>query len=302
MAFLRRPAARPVAPPGTFERIDDVRKSIHELYAKLSGPAVKAFGTLTVPPVPGRDPLLEAQALAGTMTRHLGIGDVRVIVAFTRLGTRENGMHVGEVELGPGPEYFVTLSAHYQDDPRDVPAVLAHEVMHVFLHRKGIRYPGLARNEILTDTATLYLGLGWPMLNAYRVDVTQGLYTRRRTTSRVGYLSPPEMGYVLAKRALAFGEDTRPRVAGAARAAYELGRQRASDDYDRAPMAGCGRAARAKYDQDKRSGRDSVDYRFTGPGKVTFACPACGHPTRLPVDRSATARCVTCHSTFRCVS
>jgi hypothetical protein len=218
MAFLRRPG--PVAPPGAFDRLDDVRSSIHDLYANLSEPVVKAFGPLVLPPSPGRDPLGEAQRTAAAMTRHLGIGDARVIVAFGPLDG-----HVGEVELGPGPEYFVTLSPHHHD----VPAVLAHEVTHVFLHRRGIRHADLARNEILTDTAALYLGLGRPMLAAYRVDVVEGRYTRRRTTYRVGYLSPPEMGYVLAKRALAFGEEAGP-FDGVAAEAYRVGHRRALED------------------------------------------------------------------------
>jgi len=288
MAFLRRP--RPVAPPGTFDRLGDVRGSIHELYTRLSGPAVKAFGTLVLPP-PGPDPLIEAQRAAAALTRHLGIGDARVIVGFSTLGA-----HVGEVELGPGPEYFVTLSAHYQDDPRDIPAILAHEVMHVFLHRRGIQHADPARNEILTDTATLYLGIGRPMLAAYRVDVLRGTYTRRRTTSRVGYLSPPEMGYVLAKRALAFGEDDRPPGRGVAAGAYRLGHQRALEDYARPPLAG---ADRRRYEQDRRAGRSTGEYHFEG-GKVAFACPACGQGTRLPLNRTVRARCPVCRSVFAC--
>ncbi|WP_439381778.1 hypothetical protein [Amycolatopsis lexingtonensis] len=196
------------------------------------------------------------------MARHVGIGDARVLVGF---------------------------SARYQDDPRDIPAVPAHEVTHVFLHRHGLRHADLTRHEILTDTAALYLGLGRPMLAPYRVDVTQGRYTRRRTTSRVGYLSPPEMAYVLAKRALAFGEEVRP-FDGAAAEAYRLGHTRALADYARPPLSGASRADRARYRRDHELGRPAADYHFGG-GKVAFACPACGHGTRLPAGRSARARC-----------
>jgi len=271
MAFLRRP--RPVAPPGTFDRLEDVRGSIHELYAGLTGPVVKAFGTL--PPLPpDHDPLTGAQRVAATVARHLGIGDARMIVAFSALG------------------------AHYRDDPRDIPAVLAHEVTHVFLHRKGIRYPDLVRTEILTDTAALYLGLGRPMLGAYRVEVTQGRYTRRRTTSRVGYLSPPEMGYVLAKRALAFGEPEKP-LAGAAGEAYRTGYRRALEDYARPPLSGAGRAARRQYERDKRAGQATAEYRFDG-ARVVFACPVCHQGTRAPTGRALKVRCAVCRSVFDC--
>jgi hypothetical protein len=166
------------------------------------------------------------------------------------------GAHVGEVELGPGPEYFVTLSAHSQDDPRDIPAILAHEVLPVFLHRRGSRHADPARNEILTDTATLYLGIGRPM--------------------------PADAASTSCR--------------GVAADAYRLGHQRALEDYARPPLAG---ADRRRYEQDRRAGRSTGEYRFEA-GKVAFACPACGQGARLPLNRTVRARCPVCRSVFAC--
>jgi hypothetical protein len=42
--------------------------------------------------------------------------------------------------------------------PSEVLAVLIHECMHYFLGRSGIRYSVTEDNEILTDTATIYMG------------------------------------------------------------------------------------------------------------------------------------------------
>lgn len=320
----RKPEERSelLAPPGTFDRVDAIQDSIRELYTGLSSPKVKAF-TANLAPVLAEvshgDPIMSAQEMARTMARHLGITDAQLIVGFARLGDSGQS-HAGEVELGPGPEYFITLSARYRDDPRDIPAVLAHEVMHVFLHRNGIRFPDPGKNEILTDTATIYLGIGWLMLMAHRVEVTQDRHARWTSTSRLGYISPAEMGYVLAKRALAFDENIEPYLAGnfSARHAYRLGYQRAQQDYAIAPLTGCTGADRAQYTKDKQHATDLTKamgmsglarpyaggYRFDGydPMKVTFACPACHQRIRVAVDKTVRVRCRVCGSIFDCTT
>ncbi|MGK3208375.1 hypothetical protein [Amycolatopsis sp. MEPSY49] len=102
---------------------------------------------------------------------------------------------------------------------------------------------------------------------------------------------------MLAKRALAFGEEVRP-FTGAADGAYRPGHQRALEDYARPPLAS---ADRRQYELDKRVGRSTAEYRFES-SKVAFACPACGHGTRMPLGRRVTARCRTCGSAFHCVT
>lgn len=81
--------------------------------------------------------------------------------------------HPGRVELTPENEYLVELHTRYKEDPRDVAAILAHEITHVFLYRAGLWLPNEYDNEILTDTASTYLGVGWLGLNAFRVTESQ---------------------------------------------------------------------------------------------------------------------------------
>ncbi len=128
------------------------------------------------------------QRIAGVMVAHLRLPEARVIVSF-----REGMTHAANVELEAGPEYFVELNARFKQHRRDIGAALAHEVTHVWLHRLGLAFEGTRANEILTDTAAAYLGAGWLLLDAFRQDAL--------TSQKLGYLTPEEFGYVLAKRA-----------------------------------------------------------------------------------------------------
>ncbi len=110
--------------------------------------------------------------------------------------------HAANVELTAGPEYFIELNERFKTHRKDIGAALAHEVAHVWLHRLDLSFPGTRDNEILTDTATTYLGAGWLLLDAYR---EHGPFSQK-----LGYLTPEEFGYVLAQRAQVFDEDPAP--------------------------------------------------------------------------------------------
>jgi hypothetical protein len=322
MGFLRRkkkprtlPLTSPVTPgpaPATFTKMPVITDALRELYKVLTPAKVRSYTANLAPMfsvMSGADPVMGAQKLARSMALHLGMAEVRLIVSFQELGaTGDGAYHAGNVELGPGPEYFVTLSPRFRQDVRDTAAVLAHEVMHVFLHRNKVWWDDQDRNEILTDTATVYLGTGWLMLNAYRAGQS------------LGYLSPAELGYVLAKRAQAFDENIERYLADnpAARQAYQAGARRAAQDQQAAPLVGCAPAAHRQYLKDKRHAAELTvsagvsgltmpyagGYRFEGHGpmKVVFACPTCHQRLRVPVDRTATIRCGTCRSTHPCLT
>src|SRR5437870_4467056 len=143
-----------------------IRRSITGMYRSLSSGVVSSFGASLTPEsivLPGdSDLIIGVQYLARAIVRHLKLPEARMIVTFRNMND------AGHVELARGPEYFIELHTRYQRDRRDIAAVLAHEVMHVFLHRARCRLPDTHDNEILTDTAATYLGIGWPILNAYR--------------------------------------------------------------------------------------------------------------------------------------
>ncbi|WP_435129788.1 hypothetical protein [Actinacidiphila sp. bgisy144] len=287
-----------------FPHLDTVRRALTALYRRLSADGVARFAASVRPELvdfpDDEDPYLGALRVARVMVRHLRLPDARMVVGFRDMA------HAGSVELAAGPEYFVELHARFRTDRRDVGAALAHEVTHVYLHRLGLEFPGTRDNEILTDTAAAYLGAGWLLLDAYREE--PALRGERITMAayKLGYLTPEEFGYVLAKRALALGDDIEPWLRSPQAAdAYRAGLERARQDLRRPPLAAAPWAARRLYARHRRAGAapDSAGYAFTGPPadlRVSFACPTCFQRIRLPCAGRLRARCALCATELAC--
>ncbi|MFJ8977492.1 hypothetical protein [Streptomyces sp. NPDC102282] len=288
-----------------FPHLDAVRSAITALYRRVSPDGVRAYAT-SLAPVDAAfsdvdDLHLGAQRVAGALVRHLRLPQARVVVGFRRME------HAASVELTAGPEYFIELNDRFRTHRRDIGAALAHEITHVLLHRLGLELPGTRDNEILTDTVTAYLGAGWLLLDAFRQDAL--------SSQKLGYLTPEEFGYVLAKRAFVFGEDpsvwfTSPQ----AYTAYTKGRAEALRDLQRPPLTAAGRAGRRRYARDRRHAGDhpgsatgpsdpSDPYAFESGAdglRVSFACPTCHQRVRVPVRGRTRARCGLCRTVMEC--
>jgi hypothetical protein len=217
--------------------------------------------------------------------------------------------HAGNIELAAGPEYFIELNSRFKTHRRDIGAALAHEVTHVYLHRLDLTFPGTRANEILTDTAAAYLGAGWLLLDAYRQDSV--------SSQKLGYLTPEEFGYVLAKRAIAFDEDPSPWFTSPqGYTAYTKGRAQALRDAQRPPLTTAGWTGRHRYAKERRYAMEnpgraaahhpdagSSAYAFEhGPDglRVSFPCPTCHQRIRVPVRGRVRARCGLCRTVLEC--
>ncbi|MEV0319571.1 hypothetical protein ACIBKX_01470 [Streptomyces sp. NPDC050658] len=295
-----------------YPHLDTVRSAITALYKRLSYDTVHTFDT-SVAPVDvafcDEDDLhLGVQRVAREMVRHLRLPDARMIVSFREME------HAANVELAAGPEYFIELNDRFRTHRRDIGAALAHEVMHVYLHRLDLAFPGTRDNEILTDTATTYLGAGWLLLDAYREDGA--------SSQKLGYLTPEEFGYVLAKRAIAFGEAPETWFTSAqAYTAYTKGLAQARRDEQQPPLTAAGWAGRRRYAKDRRYAQDhgpaaaagaaraGSPYAFSydegggggrGPLRVSFPCPTCQQRIRVPARGRIRARCGLCRTVLEC--
>ncbi|MEU9140215.1 hypothetical protein AB0D33_30390 [Streptomyces sp. NPDC048404] len=285
-----------------FPHLDTVRSSVTALYKRLSYDTVHTFATSVAPADVAfsdvDDLHLGAQRVAREMVRHYRLPEARMIVGFREM------THAAHVELAAGPEYFIELNDRFRTHRRDIGAALAHEVMHVYLHRLDLSFPGIRDTEILTDTAAAYLGAGWLLLDAYREDAA--------SSQKLGYLTPEEFGYVLAKRALVFGEDpsvwfTSPQ----AYTAYTKGMELALRDGRQPPLTAAGWAGRRRYAKDRRHAQEhhtpehsGVPYTFApddrGPLRVSFPCPTCHQRIRVPVRGRVRARCALCRTVLEC--
>ncbi|MGX1541917.1 hypothetical protein [Streptomyces adustus] len=285
-----------------YPHLETVRAAVTALYKRLSYDTIQTFAT-SVAPVDvafcDTDDLhLGTQRVARELVRHYRLPDARMIVGFREME------HAAHIELAAGPEYFVELNDRFRTHRRDIGAALAHEIMHVYLHRLDLSFPGTRDNEILTDTATTYLGAGWLLLDAFREDAV--------TSQKLGYLTPEEFGYVLAKRALLFGEDPSTWFTSAqAYEAYARGLAQARRDEQQPPLTAAGWAGRRRYARDRRHAQDRVPadgsgtaYAFTpdgrGPLRVSFPCPTCHQRIRVPVRGRVRARCALCRTVLEC--
>lgn len=286
-----------------FPHLAMVQASLTALYRRMSYDTVSLFPASLRPEAvefPARDdPYLGAQRVAKAVVRHYRLPDARIVVGFRDM------VHAGSVELASGPEYFVELHSRFKADRRDVGAVLAHEVMHVYLHRLGLEFARARDNEILTDTAAAYLGAGWLLLDSYREEPAALGGRVTTAASKLGYLTPEEFGYVLAKRAAVFGEDIEPWLTSVqARDAYRVGLARARADLRHPPLLGSGWSERRRYARDRRAGAaaPAAGYAFEGPGpaRVLFRCPMCRQRIRVPVGGRMRARCGLCRTVLEC--
>ncbi|MFF4170380.1 hypothetical protein [Streptomyces sp. NPDC001744] len=272
--------------------------SLTALYRRLSPAGVHRYPVS----VPASDVALGAdedlhpgtRRVARALVRHLRLPEARIVTSFRPME------YAGTVELTSGPEYSVEIHDRFRTRRGDVGAVLAHEITHVLLHRLGLRFPSTAENEILTDVAAAYLGAGWLLLDAYREDGVE--------FQKLGYLTPEEFGYVLAKRAEVFGEDPSPWFTGAV--AYEAwlrGRAEAARERTAPPLAGAGWAERRRYGRERRRGRaaEGAPYAFGGGAPATgvsFRCPVCRQRLRVPAGRAVRARCGVCGTVLECAA
>ncbi|GAA2235230.1 hypothetical protein GCM10010232_22460 [Streptomyces amakusaensis] len=285
-----------------YPHLETVRAAITALYRRLSPDGVLSYAPSVLPADVAfgddEDLHLGAQSVARSLVRHLRLPDARMIVSFREMD------HAASVELTAGPEYFIELNDRFRVHRRDIGAALAHEITHVLLHRLDLSFPGTRDNEILTDTVTAYLGAGWLLLDAFRED--------RLTSQKLGYLTPEEFGYVLAGRALAFGEDPSPWFTSPqAYTAYTRGRALALRDARRPPLTTAGWAARHRYARDLRRAAErgaavvsgeagyTVEPGPDGP-RVSFACPTCHQRIRAPARGRVRARCGLCRTILEC--
>jgi hypothetical protein len=130
--------------------------------------------------------VLNLQAAAGRLARHVGLGELTFIVAVT---TQPPDV-AGHVEIKYAQkEVFIEISDRILPFPRAVLATLAHEVTHKYLHTHGIWLADLLENERLTDTAAVFNGLGVLMLNGCQDEM-------RRREGDVEYVHQFRGGYL----------------------------------------------------------------------------------------------------------
>lgn len=129
------------------------------------------------------------QKIAKQMASSVGLGDLIFIVSYAKQGANV----AGHVELKHGQfEVFIEIYNEFECQ-ESILAVLAHEIAHKFLHRRGVSLPVERDNEELTDIATIFMGFGRLSVNGCEAGretlrLHEGKYADATKRVKVGYL------------------------------------------------------------------------------------------------------------------
>ena len=126
------------------------------------------------------------QDIADEMRLYLGLSrGIRVRLLSTAFDHERGGTGLGGMQWTEDPwRSDIVLSCRPHMETVNLVAALAHEMTHVFLEYKGLRAENEERNELLTEAAAIYLGMGWLL----RAGYAQISWKETRPSSTPGYL------------------------------------------------------------------------------------------------------------------
>lgn len=106
-------------------------------------------------------------------------------------GKNEKGQEMDYIEIDPSYTYNHNAAC----------AVIAHEVMHSFLNDHLIRELNQEDNEILTDVATIYMGLGKIVIRGCQTEKKETVFinyspAERVTKTQCGYLDKKSYAFI----------------------------------------------------------------------------------------------------------
>lgn len=138
---------------------------------------------------------IDLQTAAKRIAKFLGLDGLIFIIGFAKQADSIGG----HIELqDDSQDVFVEISPDMREFPQSVLATLGHEITHKYLHThrlyKSYDKKDELDNEVLTDIAAVYLGLGKLMMNGCEVQTSTTTYTGdgSETTTRTyrsGYLT-----------------------------------------------------------------------------------------------------------------
>jgi len=145
---------------------------------------------------------IEIQNAGKKISNFIGLSNLTFVITYT---TQEKNV-AGHIELNNNSDegVFIEIDEKFKSEPEIILAILAHEICHKLIYINGLSQFG-HENEILTDIATIYMGLGKLSLNGCEIvnisTNTQWSGDERKTTTstttqKVGYLSRSQFAFV----------------------------------------------------------------------------------------------------------
>jgi hypothetical protein len=140
---------------------------------------------------------IKVQEAGKKIAHHIGLPAMTFIVSYA---TQNEGA-AGHVKLDYSNEVFVEISYKYKNDCDIVLSILAHELCHKYLQIENLKCFPEFENEMLTDAATIYTGLGKLSLNGCEktnkdTSTVGNTTTTTTSTQKVGYMNREQFAFV----------------------------------------------------------------------------------------------------------
>lgn len=140
--------------------------------------------------------ILKVQEAGKKIAQHLGLPPLTFIITYAHQKSKVGG----HINLDSSKDVFIEIDDKFKQDNEIVLAILAHEICHKYLAINNLRDFRELENEILTDAATIFTGLGKLSLNGCeKSDILIGLSPNTKTTTttqKVGYMNRNQFAFV----------------------------------------------------------------------------------------------------------
>lgn len=146
--------------------------------------------------------LVEVQKAARKISEFVRLPNLTFVITYSKQNLGVGG-HI-ELNNNSNDGVFIEIDEKLKNDHEIVLAILAHEICHKFIHINRLTQFGY-ENEILTDVATVYTGLGKLSLNGCELRKSSSStvyhgnsYTSTTTTNtqKVGYLNRSQFAFL----------------------------------------------------------------------------------------------------------
>lgn len=140
---------------------------------------------------------LKVHEVGEKIAQHLGLPPLTFFITF--VSQKEN--IGGNIKLDNNTEIFIEIDTKFKNDNDFVSAILAHEICHKYLQINNIKLFPDYENEMLTDAATIYTGLGKLSLNGCEKEYISrkssgNTITTTTSTQKVGYMNRQQFAFV----------------------------------------------------------------------------------------------------------
>ena len=169
-------------------------EKIHFLESKLGD---KWTHTILEPFKFDSSDVVKVQEAGKKIAQHIGLPSLTFLISYVQQKSNVGG----QIELDYNKDVFIEIDNKFRNDYNIVSAILAHEICHKYLHLNNLKLFPEYENEILTDAATIYTGLGKLSLNGCETTTSSSstvgdTTTTTTTTQRVGYMDRQQFAFI----------------------------------------------------------------------------------------------------------